>query len=130
MWGCSKTYCLSLMVNWKRLSLSRKEQNPVLARPPPTMHMRPTPPHPHPTLCSRLPWESQDLIRKIKANTPGMDNVILSAHCHNDLGQAASNTLMGACATGRCTGMGLPRAARAARDEQLEKRWLWALVAA
>lgn len=36
-------------------------------------------------------------MRGIKANTPGIDNVVLSAHCHNDLGQAASNTLMGEC---------------------------------
>ncbi len=34
-------------------------------------------------------------MRGIKANTPGIDSVVLSAHCHNDLGQAASNTLMG-----------------------------------
>ena len=57
-------------------------------------------------LCCRLPTVSpslnpisvhKDLMRGIKANTHGIDQVVLSAHCHNDLGQAASNTLMGEC---------------------------------
>ena len=42
-------------------------------------------------------------MRGIKANTPGIDSVVLSAHCHNDLGQAASNTLMGAGSSHVCT---------------------------
>ena len=34
-----------------------------------------------------------DLILKIKENVCGIDNVFLSAHCHNDLGMATANTL-------------------------------------
>ena len=49
------------------------------------------------TLAALQPWAPlQDLIKYVKKNTPGIENVVLSSHCHNDLGQAASNTLMGA----------------------------------
>jgi 2-isopropylmalate synthase len=33
-----------------------------------------------------LPFEFGELIAKIKANTPGAENVIISTHCQNDLG--------------------------------------------
>ena len=35
------------------------------------------------------------LIAGIMANTPGIENVIVSTHCHNDLGLATANTLAG-----------------------------------
>lgn len=38
----------------------------------------------------------QSLISKIKANTPGADNVIISTHCQNDLGLSTANSLAGA----------------------------------
>lgn len=33
------------------------------------------------------------LIADIKANTPGIENVVISTHCQNDLGLATANTL-------------------------------------
>ncbi|KAL6594649.1 hypothetical protein ACP70R_048387 [Stipagrostis hirtigluma subsp. patula] len=36
-----------------------------------------------------------------KANTPGFETAIISAHCHNDLGLATANTLAAACAGAR-----------------------------
>ncbi|KAL4427300.1 hypothetical protein ABPG77_003209 [Micractinium sp. CCAP 211/92] len=43
-----------------------------------------------------LPHEFLSLMAGIKRNVEGVDDVVLSSHCHNDLGQAASNTLMAA----------------------------------
>ncbi|CAA6660126.1 unnamed protein product [Spirodela intermedia] len=37
-----------------------------------------------------------DTVGDIKANTPGIENVIISTHCQNDLGLATANTLAGA----------------------------------
>jgi 2-isopropylmalate synthase len=45
------------------------------------------------TVGSNLPLEYGKLIADIKANTPGIDNAIISTHCHNDLGLATANTL-------------------------------------
>lgn len=42
--------------------------------------------------CS-LPDEFGQLIADIRANTPGIKNVIISAHCHDDLGLASANAL-------------------------------------
>ncbi|KAI3697029.1 hypothetical protein L6452_29745 [Arctium lappa] len=42
-----------------------------------------------------LPREFGQLIADIKANTPGIENVIVAIHCHNDLGLAVANTLEG-----------------------------------
>ncbi|MDX1664003.1 MAG: 2-isopropylmalate synthase [Candidatus Promineifilaceae bacterium] len=39
--------------------------------------------------------EFRALIAGIVANTPGIENVVLSVHCHNDLGLATANTLAG-----------------------------------
>lgn len=39
--------------------------------------------------------EYGDLIKYLKENTPGAENVIFSTHCHNDLGLATANTLAG-----------------------------------
>ncbi|KAF7094490.1 hypothetical protein CFC21_096795 [Triticum aestivum] len=53
------------------------------------------------TVGSNLPVEYGKLIADIKANTPGIDNAIISTHCHNDLGLATANTLAGAYAGAR-----------------------------
>nr|UMT69203.1 methylthioalkylmalate synthase-like 2 protein [Cephalotaxus hainanensis] len=45
-----------------------------------------------------FPSECYNLIAGLKANTPGIDNAVLSAHCHNDLGLATANTLAAAYA--------------------------------
>ncbi|WP_257347095.1 2-isopropylmalate synthase [Pseudalkalibacillus decolorationis] len=34
-----------------------------------------------------------DMFRKVRENVPSIDNVLLSTHCHNDLGMATANTL-------------------------------------
>lgn len=49
-----------------------------------------------------LPHEFGELIAKIKKNTPGADNIIISTHCQNDLGLSTANSLAGAMA-GRVT---------------------------
>ncbi|XP_023748737.1 2-isopropylmalate synthase A [Lactuca sativa] len=48
------------------------------------------------TVGYNWPREFGQLIADIKANTPGIQNVIISTHCHNDLGLATANTLEGA----------------------------------
>ncbi|XP_072967174.1 2-isopropylmalate synthase A-like [Typha angustifolia] len=47
------------------------------------------------TVGYTLPSEFESLIADIKANTPGIENVIISTHCQNDLGLATANTLAG-----------------------------------
>lgn len=42
-----------------------------------------------------VPAEYAERIRYIRANTPGIENVVLSCHCHNDLGMAVANSLAG-----------------------------------
>lgn len=42
-----------------------------------------------------LPNEYHDLIRYVIEHTPNMHKVVLSVHCHNDLGLATANTLAG-----------------------------------
>nr|WP_269448507.1 2-isopropylmalate synthase [Metabacillus kandeliae] len=39
------------------------------------------------------PKEYGEIFRYIRENVPGAENVILSAHCHDDLGMATSNSL-------------------------------------
>ncbi|XP_074560428.1 2-isopropylmalate synthase A-like [Curcuma longa] len=53
------------------------------------------------TVGYTLPSEFGQLIADIKANTPGIENVIISTHCQNDLGLATANTLAGAYAGAR-----------------------------
>lgn len=53
------------------------------------------------TVGYTLPPEFGQLIADIKSNTRGIDNVIISTHCQNDLGLATANTLSGACAGAR-----------------------------
>jgi len=47
------------------------------------------------TVGYTTPQEFGDLIRGIVANTPGIENTIVSVHCHDDLGIATANTLAG-----------------------------------
>ncbi|KAD3337107.1 hypothetical protein E3N88_32627 [Mikania micrantha] len=48
------------------------------------------------TVGYNWPREFGQLIADIKANTPGIENVIISTHCQNDLGLSTANTLEGA----------------------------------
>lgn len=43
-----------------------------------------------------LPLEFGDLIAKLKKNVKGIDSVIISTHCQNDLGLSTANSLSGA----------------------------------
>jgi 2-isopropylmalate synthase len=45
------------------------------------------------TVGYNLPDEFANLIADIKKNTKGIENVIISTHCQNDLGLATANTL-------------------------------------
>lgn len=45
------------------------------------------------TVGYATPQEFGDLIRRIRNTVPNIDKVMLSAHCHNDLGLATANTL-------------------------------------
>ncbi len=47
------------------------------------------------TVGYTMPDEFGALIAGILANTPGIENCIVSVHCHNDLGVATANTLAG-----------------------------------
>ncbi|KAL6532133.1 hypothetical protein OROGR_014103 [Orobanche gracilis] len=53
------------------------------------------------TVGYTFPTEFGQLILDIKANTPGIENVIISTHCQNDLGLSTANTLAGAQAGAR-----------------------------
>lgn len=68
-----------------------------------------------------LPHEFQGLIAKIKKNTPGAENVIISTHCQNDLGLSTANSLAGAMGGARqieCTINGIgERAGNASLEE-------------
>lgn len=45
------------------------------------------------TVGYAIPSEFGNLIKWLRENTPGIDDIILSVHCHNDLGLAVSNSL-------------------------------------
>jgi 2-isopropylmalate synthase len=47
------------------------------------------------TVGYAMPDEFGQLVAYVRKNTPGMDRVILSVHCHNDLGLATANSLAG-----------------------------------
>ncbi|GMI89969.1 SOPROPYLMALATE SYNTHASE 2, 2-isopropylmalate synthase 1 [Hibiscus trionum] len=55
---------------------------------------------PH-TVGITMPSEFGQLIADIKANTQGIENIIISTHCQNDLGLSTANTIAGACAGAR-----------------------------
>ena len=42
-----------------------------------------------------LPEEYGQKIRYLKENVPNIDKALISTHCHNDLGMATANTMMG-----------------------------------
>lgn len=45
------------------------------------------------TVGYTIPIEYGNLIKWLKESTPGIDDIIISVHCHNDLGLAVSNSL-------------------------------------
>lgn len=42
-----------------------------------------------------LPWEYGEKIKYIKEHVKGIDKVVISVHCHNDLGMATANAIAG-----------------------------------
>ena len=68
-----------------------------------------------------LPYEYGRIIAQLKSGVPGIDNCIISTHCHNDLGMAVANSLTGVRNGARqveCTVNGLgERAGNAALEE-------------
>jgi 2-isopropylmalate synthase len=73
------------------------------------------------TVGYAVPEHYAAIFRYLKANVRGIDNVVLSAHCHNDLGLAVANSLAAAQAGVRqieCTINGLgERAGNCALEE-------------
>ncbi len=53
------------------------------------------------TVGYTTPDEFHDLIAGIIKHTPGIEDVVVSVHCHNDLGLATANTLAGISAGAR-----------------------------
>lgn len=47
------------------------------------------------TVGYTTPPEYEAIFRNVKARVPGIENVVLSAHCHDDLGMAVANSLAG-----------------------------------
>jgi 2-isopropylmalate synthase len=47
------------------------------------------------TVGYSLPDEFHDLITRLRRDVPGIEDVVLSVHCHDDLGLAVANTLAG-----------------------------------
>ncbi|MEM6664663.1 MAG: 2-isopropylmalate synthase [Pseudomonadota bacterium] len=73
------------------------------------------------TVGYTAPGESAEIIRMLKDRVPGMDDVTISTHCHNDLGMATANSLAAVLAGARqieCTINGLgERAGNTAMEE-------------
>ncbi len=46
------------------------------------------------TVGYAIPEEFGNMVKYVMANTPNMDQAVLSVHCHNDLGLATANTLV------------------------------------
>ena len=53
------------------------------------------------TVGYATPDEIQAMLRAVREGVPGMEKVILSVHCHDDLGMATANTLAGLSAGAR-----------------------------
>ena len=53
------------------------------------------------TVGYTTPDEFGGMIRGIRENVPGIENVVISVHCHNDLGLATANALAGILAGAR-----------------------------
>ncbi len=45
------------------------------------------------TVGYSLPWEFGELIAELLENVEGVENVVLSVHCHDDLGHSVSNSM-------------------------------------
>ena len=45
------------------------------------------------TVGYAMPWEFAERISNIRRNVPNIDKVVLSVHCHNDLGLSVANSL-------------------------------------
>ncbi len=73
------------------------------------------------TVGYALPWEFGELIEKLHENVPGIENAILSVHCHDDLGHSVSNSISAIAKGARqveCTINGIgERAGNAALEE-------------
>ncbi len=73
------------------------------------------------TVGYTAPEESAKIIRMLKERVEGIDRVVISTHCHNDLGMAVANALAAVSAGARqveCTINGLgERAGNAALEE-------------
>lgn len=73
------------------------------------------------TVGYTIPQEYGTLIERVKKHVPSVNNIILSTHCHNDLGLAVANSLAAVSAGARqveCTINGLgERAGNAAMEE-------------
>jgi 2-isopropylmalate synthase len=73
------------------------------------------------TVGYTIPAEFGDLITTIRQRVKGIENVIISAHCHNDLGMAVANALAAVAAGARqveCTINGIgERAGNASLEE-------------
>jgi 2-isopropylmalate synthase len=53
------------------------------------------------TVGYTVPEEYARMITYIRENTPGIENVVISVHCHDDLGMATANTLAAIAAGAR-----------------------------
>ena len=73
------------------------------------------------TVGYTAPNESAEIIRMLRERVPGIEGVVISTHCHDDLGMAVANSLAAVCAGARqveCTINGLgERAGNAALEE-------------
>jgi 2-isopropylmalate synthase len=73
------------------------------------------------TVGFTVPSEFSDLIMTVRKNVKGIENVTISAHCHNDLGMAVANALAAVSAGARqveCTINGIgERAGNASLEE-------------
>jgi 2-isopropylmalate synthase len=73
------------------------------------------------TVGFTVPTEFGDLITMIRQRVKGIENVVISAHCHNDLGMAVANALSAVAAGARqveCTINGIgERAGNASLEE-------------
>ncbi|KAL4561035.1 hypothetical protein LXL04_033196 [Taraxacum kok-saghyz] len=74
------------------------------------------------TVGYNWPREFGQLIADIKTNTPGARNVIISTHCHNDLGLATANTLEGAYSGARQLEVAINGIGERAGNASLEER--------
>ena len=53
------------------------------------------------TVGYTVPGEFDKLFRYLKSHVPGIDDIVLSVHCHNDLGMAVANSLAAVSAGAR-----------------------------